>query len=419
MNDATTTERYHLREKGGSFTEKWARKAVLKMISKIRFGQIILQEDRDRLIFGNDRDLSVHVTIRNPGVYKKVLFGGSIGAGEAYVSHYWEVDDLTKLVRIMVLNMALLDRMERGVAWLLYPFRLLSHTLNRNSRSGAKRNIISHYDMGNEMYQSFLDPTMMYSSAIYPDEESTLEVAARHKLAIICKKLDLQSTDKVIEIGSGWGGFALYAAENYGCHVTTTTISDAQHEEAQKRITQAGLTDKITLLREDYRDLTGSYDKLVSIEMVEAVGHRYLPDFFHKCGELLKEDGMMLLQAITITDQKYKQYISSVDFIQRHIFPGGCIPSNNRMMELFTKETDMVVRHLEDFGFDYARTLRDWRTRFNTSFSALKNKGYDETFRRLWEFYLCYCEGGFRERAISLVQVVATRPANRNRYEYR
>jgi len=413
MNGATTTGHFRTAETPQSRTGTWARHIVLKMLGKIRFGQIILQESGERMIFGSDGELSVQVTIRNPEFYRKVLFGGSIGAGEAYVSHDWETDDLTRLVRIMVLNMELLDRMERGFAWLLSPFRLVSHILKRNSRRGAKKNILSHYDLGNEMYQSFLDPTMMYSAAIYPDAASTLEAASRHKLSIICKKLNLQPTDRVIEIGSGWGGFALYAAKNYGCHVTTTTISDAQYEEAKRRIIAAGLEDKITLLHRDYRDLSGSYDKLVSIEMIEAVGHKYLPEFFRKCGALLKKDGRMLLQAITITDQKYKQYISAVDFIQRHIFPGGCIPSNHRMMELLASQTDMVVRHLEDFGFDYARTIRDWRTRFNRSFSSLKDKGYDETFRRLWEFYLCYCEGGFLERSISVVQLVATRPANR------
>lgn len=415
MNSATTTKQYQVREKNPSISERWARKVVLKMISKIRYGMIILQEGGHQLTFGSDRDLCVHVTIRSPGFYKKVLFGGSVGAGEAYVSHFWEADDLTKLVRIMVLNMPLLDRMEQGFAWLLSPLRLFNHMLNSNSRPNAKKNILSHYDLGNEMYQSFLDPTMMYSSAIYPDDESSLEVASRHKLATICKKLDLQSTDRVVEIGSGWGGFAIYAAENYGCHVTTTTISDAQYKEAEKRIAAAGLTGKITLLKQDYRDLDGSYDKLVSIEMIEAVGHKYLPDFFRKCGELLKEDGVMLLQAITITDQKYMQYVTAVDFIQKHIFPGGCLPSNKRMVELLAEKTDMVVRRLDDFGFDYARTINDWRTRFNRSFASLKNKGYDETFRRLWEFYLCYCEGGFLERSISVVHVVATRPAYRKR----
>ena len=339
--------------------------------------------------------------------------GGSIGGGEAYVDQLWKVDDLTALVRIMVLNMSLLDRMERGLAWLLRPLDLLRHALNSNSKTRSKRNILAHYDLGNDMYEAFLDPTMMYSSAIYPRAESSLEEASAFKLATICKKIDLQPTDHVIEIGTGWGGFAIYAARNYGCHVTTTTISEAQYEEAHRRVVQAGLSDKITLLRSDYRDLSGVYDKLVSIEMIEAVGHRFLPAFFKKCGELLKPDGKMLLQAITITDQKYKQYAGTVDFIQRYIFPGGCLPSNTRMLQLISEKTDMVVRQIDDFGFDYARTLKDWRNRFNDSFGSLRNKGYDETFKRLWEYYLCYCEGGFLERSISVVHVVATRPGNR------
>ena len=383
------------------------------MLGKLRFGQIVLQDGSERTTFGDDRKLHAHLTIRHPGFYRKVLFGGSIGAGEAYIDRFWEVDDLTVLVRIMVLNMALLDKMEEGFAWLLRPINLLNHLLNTNSRLRAKRNILAHYDLGNDMYRSFLDPTMMYSSAIYPSEKSSLEEASLHKLDIICRKLDLQPTDRVIEIGSGWGGFAIYAASKIGCHITTTTISDAQYAEAQERIDKAGLRDRITLLRQDYRDLKGHYDKLVSIEMIEAVGHRYQPDFFQKCSELLRENGLMLLQAITIKDQKYRQYLRNVDFIQRHIFPGGCVPSNQRMLDLISKKTDMVVRHLEDFGFDYARTISDWRTRFNRSFGALHCLGYDETFRRLWEFYLCYCEGGFLERAISVVHVVATRPAYR------
>ena len=413
MNCAATSEK-HVVTRPLSRMDKWAKALVLQLIARVRHGEIVLQEGSDVQIFGNDPSLSAHIYVKDPGFYKKVLFGGSIGAGEAYIDKMWEVDDLTALVRIMVLNMELLDRMEQGFAWILHPFRLLNHKLNRNSSSGSKRNILSHYDLGNEMYKSFLDPTMMYSAAKYQDENSSLEEASLHKLDTICKKLDLQPTDKVIEIGAGWCGFAMYAAQNYGCHITTTTISQAQYNEGKARIEAAGLTDKITLIQKDYRELTGTFDKLVSIEMIEAVGHEYLPGFFEKCNELLKEDGKMLLQAITIRDQKYKQYVTGVDFIQRHIFPGGCIPSNNRMLDLMTQKTDMVVRHLDDFGFDYARTIQDWRARFNQAFPSLKKYGYDEKFHRLWNFYLCYCEGGFLERAISVVHVVATRPANRN-----
>lgn len=417
MNSAATTEQCRETILSRTVIDNWARGLVFKLFSHISFGQIVVLEGDsqhdDEQIFGKDKTLCANLRILHPGFYRKILFGGSVGAGEAYIDKLWEVDDLTAFIRIMALNLEQLSRTEWRFLRFLRPFSLLRHTLRRNSRRGAQRNILAHYDLGNEMYKSFLDSAMMYSSAIYPDKKSSLEEASNHKLMTICNKLDLQPTDRVIEIGTGWGGFAIYAARNYGCHVTTTTISDAQHDEAKKRITEAGLTENITLLRKDYRDLTGRFDKLVSIEMIEAVGNNYLSRFFSKCNELLREDGVMLLQAITIRDQKYKKYINGVDFIQRHIFPGGCLVSNCRMIELLTDQTDMVVRYLADFGFDYARTLKDWRIRFNKTFNQLKTKGYDEKFRRLWEFYLCYCEGGFLERSISVVHLVATRSANR------
>lgn len=413
MNDITAASPCESSETKKSLPVCWPRSLLIKMMGKLQYGQIILHEGQKKWVFGHESELRVHVTVNHKKFYRKVLLGGSIGGAEAYVDQLWKVDDLTALVRIMVLNMSLLDRMERGLAWLLRPLDLCRHLLNFNSKTRSKRNILAHYDLGNDMYESFLDPTMMYSAAIYPRAESSLEEASVYKLATICQKIDLQPTDHVIEIGTGWGGFAIYAARNYGCHVTTTTISDAQYEEAHRRVVQAGLSDKITLLRRDYRDLSGVYDKLVSIEMIEAVGHRFLPVFFKKCGELLKPDGKMLLQAITITDQKYKQYARTVDFIQRYIFPGGCLPSNTRMLQLISEKTDMVVRQIDDFGFDYARTLKDWRNRFDESFGSLRSKGYDEAFKRLWEYYLCYCEGGFLERSISVVHLVATRPGNR------
>ncbi len=413
MNDAATNETYAVAIKGPTLIDKLAKQMVFRLLGAMRFGQMSIRDGKNRWTFGTDPTLKAHVTVRDARFYRQVLFGGSIGAGEAYIDHLWDVDDLTVLSQIMVLNMDLLDRMERGLGWFLQLFRLVGHAVKKNSRKGSKRNILAHYDLGNEMYRSFLDPTMMYSSAIYPSKSSSLEEASLYKLETICKKLDLQPTDRVIEIGSGWGGFAIYAARNYGCHVTTTTISDAQYKEAKARIAAAGLADRITLLRSDYRDLHGSFDKLVSIEMVEAVGRKYLPTFFKKCGELLAENGTMLLQAITIRDNKYEQYARSVDFIQRHIFPGGHIPSVTRMVNLLTEKTDMVVRRLDDFGLDYARTLHDWRRRFAKAFPSLRDHGYDERFRRLWEFYLCYCEGGFLERSISVVHLVASRPGTR------
>ena len=416
MNSAATSERCGatMKAKAPSFIDRLAKQMVFRLLGAIQFGQIVVRDGADQWTFGPDESLAAHITVRDSSFYRQVVFGGSIGAGEAYIDHLWDCDDLVVLSRIMVLNIDLLDRMERGLGWILQIFRLLGHAVNNNSRKGAKRNILAHYDLGNEMYQSFLDSTMMYSSAIYANGSSTLEEASHYKLETICKKLDLRATDRIIEIGSGWGGFAIHAARNYGCHVTTTTISDAQYAEAKSRIEGAGLTDRITLLQSDYRDLHGSFDKLVSIEMVEAVGRKYLPTFFKKCSELLAENGTMLLQAITIRDNKYDQYARSVDFIQRHIFPGGHVPSVTKMVNLLTEKTDMVVRSLEDFGPHYARTLRDWRYRFAKAFPSLREHGYDERFRRLWEFYLCYCEGGFQERSISVVHLVASRPGNRD-----
>lgn len=413
MNNITNISKTQTGMSDGTFAVRWSRSLLIKMLSGLQFGQLIIQEGEQQWSFGNGSHPQAFLSIKHPTAYQHILFGGSIGAGEAYIDKLWDVDDLTALVRIMVLNMPLLDRMEKGLAWLLRPANLVRHFLNANNKSGSKRNIIAHYDLGNTLYGAFLDPSMMYSSAIFPSQDASLEDAQQHKLETICQKLDLQPTDNVIEIGTGWGGFALYAAEKYGCHVTTTTISDAQYLEAGRRIAAVGLDDKITLLQSDYRDLSGQYDKLVSIEMIEAVGDRFLPGFFHKCGALLKPDGKMLLQAITIADQKYKQYVNNVDFIQRYIFPGGCVPSNNRMVQLITDKTDMVIRQIDDFGFDYARTIDEWRHRFHKAYASLEKKGYDETFKRLWNFYLCYCQGGFLERSISVVHVVATRPGNR------
>jgi len=413
MNSITNTSTCNTRSSKSRSSSSWLTSILFKMLDKLEYGQLTVQEKGTIRTFGSDSTLRAHVTINDSRAYRKIVFGGSIGAGEAYIDKLWDVDNLTALVRIMVLNMSLLDKMERGLAWLNRPVDIIKHLLNSNNKKGAKRNILAHYDLGNDMYSAFLDPTMMYSSAIYPTRKSNLANAQRHKLDVICKKLGLQPTDKVVEIGSGWGGFAIHAAQNYGCHVTTTTISDAQYAEARRRIETLGLTDKIKLVQKDYRELTGKFDKLVSIEMIEAVGHKYLPDFFKQCEHLLKPEGKMLIQAITIADQKYTQYARSVDFIQRYIFPGGCVPSNARMLQVIAEKTDMVVRQIDDFGFDYARTIQDWRKRFNNSYEYLQKKGYDETFKRLWEFYLCYCEGGFLERSISVVHVVATRPGNR------
>ena len=412
MNSLTTTADKTV-ENSGSMLDRWAKLLFIRFMNHIEHGQLKVSDGDEEMIFGSGGDLSAHVTVLDQRFYSKMILGGSVGAGEAYIAHYWDTNDLVAVVRVFARNLPMLERLEKRFGWLFQPYRLLQHRRNRNNKSGARRNIISHYDLGNDLYEVFLDSRMMYSSAIYPDQSSDLEVAAGHKLDIICRKLELKPGDSVIEIGSGWGGFAIHAAANYGCRVTTTTISDAQFDEAQKRIEAAGLEDRITLLKKDYRDLEGSFDKLVSIEMIEAVGHEYLADYFAKCSSLLKSSGKMLLQAITICDQAYDQYLKGVDFIQRHVFPGGCLVANKVMFDLIARKTDMVVRALEDYGLDYARTLKDWRIAFGRAADGLELKGYDDRFRRLWNYYLAYCEGGFRERWISVVHLVATKPAFR------
>ena len=413
MNTLTSTAEKSA-ERSGSITDRWAKAIFLRFMGHLDQGRLTVRDGEEVLSFGSDRHLSAHVTVLDQRFYSKVILGGSIGAGEAYIDRLWDTSDLVAVVRVIARNMAMLDRLEKRFGWLFQPYQLLLHRRNRNSKSGARRNIISHYDLGNDLYGAFLDSRMMYSSAIYPDSTSDLEQAAVNKLEIICRKLDLKPDDEVIEIGSGWGGFAIYAAANYGCRVTTTTISEAQYQEAKRRIEEAGLNDKITLLMKDYRDLDSTFDKLVSIEMIEAVGHEYLPEYFAKCSSLLKQNGRMLIQAITINDQNYDKYIKEVDFIQRHVFPGGCLVANKVMFDLIDRNTDMVVRGLEDYGIDYARTINDWRVAFNRSLDSHELTGYDDRFRRLWNFYLAYCEGGFRERSISVVHLVATKPGFRS-----
>jgi len=398
------------------FLEAIAERALRARLSGLQDGQLMLV-DGSRVDYYGKRTarcpLSTTVHVHDPRFYSEIAFGGSIGAGEAYMLGYWSVNDLTALVRILVQNREVMDGMETGLARLTAPIQKALHWAARNTRSGSRRNIAAHYDLGNDFFALFLDPTMMYSSAIFEHPDMTLEQAQIARLDRICRKLDLKPSDHLLEIGTGWGGMAIHAARHYGCRVTTTTISRQQYELARERIRMAGLEDRITLLLEDYRDLDGQYDKLVSIEMIEAVGHHYYDTFFGKCGELLKQDGLMLLQAITIADQRYEQARRSVDFIQRHIFPGSCIPSVTAMTQSITRASDMRLVNLEDIGPHYATTLRMWRENLLRNIERVRGLGYPESFIRMWEFYLCYCEGGFAERAIGDVHMLMAKPDNR------
>lgn len=387
------------------------RRTVLRQLGQLHRGRLLLVEGDSRLSFG-DPHAALHgeIHIHDAATWGLVASNGSIGAGEAYIHGYWSSPDLTAVVRVFVANLAVLDALEGGLAALGRPLLRGLHWLNRNSRAGSQKNIAAHYDLGNELFEAFLDPTMMYSAAMFRSAEDSLEQAQLNKLERICQKLDLKPSDHLLEIGTGWGSMALYAASHYGCRVTTTTLSREQHAYTARRIAEMGLEDRVTLLLEDYRDLSGEYDKLVSIEMIEAVGHRYLPEYFRQCAKLLKPDGLMLLQAITIRDQRYQQACNNVDFIQRYIFPGGALPSIEAMLVSLSADTDMNLLHLEDFGGHYARTLRHWHDNLRQVRGHLEQLGYDEHFYRLWEFYLCYCEGGFLERAIGTVQMLLARP---------
>lgn len=399
------------------FLDGIAARAVHARLAGIEHGELVLHEAGSEYRYGERTarcSLTATLRIHDARFYSDMAFGGSIGAGEAYMQGWWSVDDLTALVRILICNRSVLDGMEGGLARLTGPLQKALHWFNRNTREGSRRNIAAHYDLGNDFFRLFLDPTMMYSSAIFESAGMTLEEAQLARLERICRALELQSSDHLLEIGTGWGGMAMHAARHYGCRVTSATISREQFDLARERIEQAGLSDRITVLLEDYRDLTGSYDKLVSIEMVEAVGHQFYDDYFGQCGRLLNDDGLMLLQAITIADQRYEQARRSVDFIQRYIFPGSTIPSVTAMLDSVTRSSDMRLVSLLDIGPHYATTLRMWRENFNREREAVRALGYPESFLRMWEFYLCYCEGGFEERVISDAQLLFAKPGNRS-----
>ncbi|NWB98925.1 class I SAM-dependent methyltransferase [Pseudomonas gingeri] len=390
------------------------RRGVLRQLSQLRHGQLLVVEDGERQVFGQpDASRQGEIHIHDPAVWGMVAGNGSIGAGEAFIHGYWSSPDLTAVVRVFVSNLDVLDAMESGLARLGRPFIQGLHWLNRNTRKGSRKNIEAHYDLGNELFEQFLDPTMMYSAAQFLRADDSLEQAQLNKLERICQKLALQPGDHLLEIGTGWGSMAIYAAQHYGCKVTTTTLSREQFAYTRQRIDSLGLQEQVTLLLEDYRDLTGQYDKLVSIEMIEAVGHQFLPSYFKQCAHLLKSNGLMLLQAITIREQRYEQAKNQVDFIQRYIFPGGALPSVQKMLEVVSRETDMNLLHMEDFGLHYARTLRLWHENFRRAHGRLGELGYDDYFLRLWEFYLCYCEGGFLERTIGTAQLLLARPTAR------
>ncbi|WP_447887068.1 class I SAM-dependent methyltransferase [Serratia fonticola] len=387
-----------------------ARWLLFRLLSGIREGSLTVREGQQTLHFGDESSaLRAEVQILAPGVYWRLLTGGSLAAAESWMEGEWETHQLTPLLQILALNGKILGRLESGFRLLGKPMERLRHWTRRNYRKQARENISAHYDLGNEFYAHFLDEELLYSSALFTADDQALSHAQQAKMARLCEQLALTASDHLLEIGTGWGAMAEYAARHYGCRVTTTTLSREQYIWATERIARAGLQDRVQVLLCDYRDLTGQFDKLVSVEMIEAVGKRYLPDFFRTCQARLRPGGKMAIQAITIQDQRYRDYSKSVDFIQRYIFPGGFLPSITAMSELMTRHTDFVVRNLFDMGPDYARTLAHWRQRFLHAWQDIEKLGFDERFRRMWLYYFGYCEAGFNARTISVVQLTAER----------
>ncbi|USD64366.1 cyclopropane-fatty-acyl-phospholipid synthase family protein [Vibrio sp. SCSIO 43136] len=390
-----------------STSQKIARTLVHKALEQIAVGHLVLVETfGDTVCFGDEKQgLSAVIEIHDPDVYQRVIKAGDIGAAEAYMDKQWDSQDLTILMQVMAANLSALDALESNQSWLSKCVNQVKHWFNRNTLTGSKKNIEAHYDLGNDLYTTFLDTRMLYSSGIFHSECDSLEEAQLNKMERLCQELELDSSDHVLEIGTGWGAMAIYMATHYGCKVTTTTISEEQHAYTQALIKQNKLEDRIELLKQDYRTLTGRYDKIVSIEMIEAVGEKFLPSYISQCNSLLKKGGKLAIQSITIADQRYDHYANSVDFIQKYIFPGGFLPSVTQLCVQMTQGSQLVMRDLKDIGLDYADTLAHWHHRFNLAAHHLQSKGYDERFCRMWRYYLSYCEGGFRAKTISTVQL--------------
>ncbi|WP_041522074.1 SAM-dependent methyltransferase [Gilvimarinus agarilyticus] len=396
-----------------SMLDRVAKQQVVRQLKKIRVGRLII-EDQDEILYLGEPATSegphAHIVVNQPSAYRGFMLGGSIGGAEGYMAGAWSSPNLTALTKLMCANIDLLNSVDGsrvGISKLLEKFY---HWSRRNTEEKARANIAAHYDLSNQFFSLFLDKSMMYSAARFSSPTTTLEQASEDKIDNICQKLHLTSADHLLEIGTGWGAMAIHAARHYGCQVTTTTISQEQYRHACQAVEQAGLSQQVTVLCQDYRKLTGQYDKLVSIEMIEAVGHEYYREYFSTCSARLKSDGLMLLQAITIPDQRFEYAKGSVDFIQKYIFPGGCLPSDREITHQLSRHTDMQMIGMEDIGEDYALTLAHWRQRFHGNIDQVKALGFNDTFIRMWEYYLSYCEGGFSERVIGTGQFLLAKP---------
>lgn len=388
-----------------SFIERHARQRCINLLQRLDDSCITLIDPLGQVECGDtNAQLRCTLSMHSMKSYRHIAFGGTNGSAQAYIDEHWSVDDLTTLIRIFARNRDTLATLDSGLAKLLqYSYRALN-CFTRNTRAGSKRNIASHYDLGNDFFKLFLDRRMMYSSALY-EAGDTLEQASDRKLQRICDALELTDNDHLIEIGTGWGGFACYAASTTGCKVTSVTISQEQFAEAQARVKEQGLENLVTIKLQDYRDIEGQFDKLVSIEMIEAIGHQYLDTYFNKLNCLLKPSGKALIQAIVIDDQHYQKALREVDFIKKYIFPGGFMPCYSVITQ-HAAQSKLMLEGMHDMGLSYAQTLRDWRQRFYQQIETINAQGYDQAFQRMWEFYFCYCEAAFDERATSVGQLL-------------
>jgi cyclopropane-fatty-acyl-phospholipid synthase len=406
MSDATARTLTGSRPSAG-----WSRRIVMRLLQGLEHGTLTIVESSGRRTFGRPGPDGIHATmhINDPGVWRTVLIGGSAGLGESYFEGAWDSDDLVELLRLLALNLDRLTRFTDRLVSLRDAAARPARQLRRPTKADDRRNVHSHYDLGNEFFELFLDSTMTYSCGVYESDATKLAEASSAKFDRICRKLNLGPDDHVVEIGGGWGGFALHAAKGYGCHVTTTTISARQFDYATRAVAAAGLTDRITVLNKDYRDLDGQFSHLVSIEMIEAVDWRLHDAFFAACARLLRPDGRAALQCIVIDDREFDRSKTRKDFIKQFIFPGGCLPSITAIAKAATRSSDLRLIDLEDIGRHYARTLSDWRLRLEDRWSDARALGFDDGFLRMWRFYFAYCEAGFLERRVSDVQLVLAR----------
>jgi cyclopropane-fatty-acyl-phospholipid synthase len=383
------------------------KKIILKKFKNLQFGYIHLTDGDESYSYGdNSSEMKVEMEILSSEFYVFLGSGGLLGVTEAYTAGYWRADDIVILIRLIIKNSKVMEKLDSGWAKLIRPLNTYIHRKRQNTLSGSKENILAHYDLSNDFYKLWLDETMTYSCGVFENDKSTLKEASIEKLDRICRKLDLKPNDNILEIGTGWGSFAIHAAKKYGCHITTTTISDAQYEYAKQRIIDEGLEGKIKLLNQDYRNLSGTFDKIISIEMIEAVGHEYVELFFEKISKLLKKNGLFALQGITFNDHKFDEYKNSVDFIKKYIFPGSCLISISQITNAIKNRTDLEVVNLEDISKHYSKTLYEWRKNFMNVLPEVKSLGFSNAFINMWEFYFIYCEAGFIERNIGDYQVI-------------